>query len=341
MREEIISIKNEAIAQIMEAKSAQELDEIRTSYLGRSGKLTSLIKKIKNLELLEKRETGKVLNEAKNTIISVLSSQKNKLSTISREWFDVTVPGIKPQTGYLHPLTQVLGEIKDIFSYLGYQVADGPEIETDYFNFEALNIPKDHPARDTQQTLYIDTNGTKYEKGEVILRTQTSAMQGRVMQKAKPPFKVLVPGKNYRYDQVDASHGFEFWQVEGFVVDKNIHLTDLFGTIDYVLKSLFGKKTKIKFATTNFSFVEPGVDTYIECMICEGKGCSFCKKTGWSEIMPAGMIHPFVLNKAGIDHKKWGGFAFAIGLSRIVALRYKINDLRTLYQPDMRILKQF
>jgi phenylalanyl-tRNA synthetase alpha chain len=166
-------------------------------------------------------------------------------------------------------------------------------------------------------------------------------MQGRVMSKMKPPFKVLVPGRNFRYEQVDASHGFEFWQVEGFVVDENIHLTDLFGTINYVLQKLFGKDIKTRFATTNFPFVEPGVDTYLQCTICKGKGCSFCKGTGWSEIMPAGMIHPNVLKEAKIDTKKWNGFAFAIGLSRIVNLRYQIKDLRTLTTPDMRILSQF
>ena len=191
------------------------------------------------------------------------------------------------------------------------------------------------------QTFYLDTKGSHVKLGELILRTQTSAMQGRVMGKVSPPLKVLVPGKNFRYEQVDASHGFEFWQVEGFVVDKNIHLTDLFGTIEYVLKKLFGESSKIRFATTNFSFVEPGVDTYLQCTLCKGKGCSFCKKSGWSEIMPAGMIHPFVFKEAGIDPNKWTGFAFAIGFSRIINLKYQISDLRTLTTPDLRILKQF
>jgi phenylalanyl-tRNA synthetase alpha chain len=190
-------------------------------------------------------------------------------------------------------------------------------------------------------TFYLDTAGTDLKPGETILRTQTSAMQGRIMEKMKPPFRVLAPGRNFRYEQVDASHGFEFWQVEGFVVDENIHLTDLFGTINYVLRQLFGKETKIRFATTNFPFVEPGVDAYLQCTICGGKGCSFCKGTGWSEIMPAGMIHPNVLRMAKIDPAKWNGFAFAIGLSRIVNLRYQIKDLRTLTTPDMRILSQF
>ncbi len=336
MQEEIINLKNQAIAQISGAKDATELEELRAAYLGRNGKFTLLVKKIKEVPAERRKQFGITLNESKIAIENLLSDKKQELLkslTEKREWFDLTIPGVKPKLGHLHPLTQVLSEVKHIFNYLGYQVADGPEIETDYYNFEALNIPKDHPARDTQMTFYLE-NGK-------ILRTQTSAMQGRVMEKMKPPFKVLVPGRCFRYEQVDASHGFEFWQVEGFVVDENIHLTDLFGTIDYVLRELFGKEIKLRFATTNFPFVEPGVDTYMHCTICGGKGCSFCKGTGWSEIMPAGMIHPNVLKTAGIDTKKWNGFAFAIGLSRIVNLRYQIQDIRTLTTPDLRILRQF
>jgi phenylalanyl-tRNA synthetase alpha chain len=336
MQEELINLKNEAIAQISGANGSAELEEIRAAYLGRNGKFTILVKKIKEVPEEDRKSFGITLNESKNAIENLLTDKKHELiKSLSekRDWFDLTMPGVKPTLGHLHPLTQVLSEVNKIFNYLGYQIADGPEIETDYYNFEALNIPKDHPSRDTQMTFYV-------EDGR-ILRTQTSAMQGRVMEKMKPPFKVLVPGRNFRYEQVDASHGFEFWQVEGFVVDENIHMTDLFGTIKYVLGELFGKETKVRFATTNFPFVEPGVDAYLECTICKGKGCTFCKHTGWSEIMPAGMIHPNVLKTAGIDTKKWNGFAFAIGLSRIVNLRYQIKDLRTLTTPDMRILSQF
>lgn len=336
MQEEVINVRNQAIAQISAAKDGAELEELRASYLGRNGKFTLLVKKIKDVPTESRKSFGITLNESKIAIESLISDKKQALvKSLSekREWFDLTMPGLKPNLGHFHPLTQVLSEVNKIFNYLGYQIADGPEIETDYYNFEALNIPKDHPSRDTQMTFYVE--------GGRILRTQTSAMQGRIMEKMKPPFRVLAPGRNFRYEQVDASHGFEFWQVEGFVVDENVHLTDLFGTISYVLGELFGKETKIRFATTNFPFVEPGVDAYLQCTICKGKGCTFCKKTGWSEIMPAGMIHPNVLKTAGIDTKKWNGFAFAIGLSRIVNLRYQIKDLRTLTTPDMRILSQF
>jgi len=336
MNEDIINLKNEAFAQINTVKSIDELEEIRIAYLGRNGKLTNLIKKIKDLPPEKRSQTGLLINETKKNIENLLNDKRQNLIkslTEKREWFDLTLPGTKPEMGHKHPLKEVLEEVKDIFKYLGYQVAEGPEIESDYYNFEALNIPKDHPARDTQMTFYLE-NGK-------ILRTQTSAMQVRVMEKTKPPFRVLVPGRNFRFEQVDASHGFEFWQVEGFAVDKNIRFTDLLGTISFVLKSLFGKETKLRFATTNFPFVEPGVDTYLQCTICHGKGCAFCKNTGWSEIMPAGMIHPDVLKKGKIDPKKWQGFAFAIGLSRIVNLRYGINDLRILTTPDLRILSQF
>lgn len=344
MHEEIINIKNEAIAQISTTKDIKELESLRALYLGRNGKFTQIVRSIKKVPVEERKTFGISLNENKTAIENLLLDKKHELIkslTEKRQWFDLTLPGFKSNYGHLHPLTQILSEVKQIFNYLGYQVADGPEIESDFYNFEALNIPKDHPSRDTQMTFYIDTKGTELPEGEAILRTQTSAMQVRVMEKMKPPFRVIVPGRNYRYEQVDASHGFEFWQLEGFMVDEDIHLTDLLGTINYVLKELFGTNTKIRFATTNFPFVEPGVDTYIQCTICNGKGCSFCKKTGWSEIMPAGMIHPNVLKTAKIDPKKWSGFAFAIGLSRIVNLRYRMNDLRILTTPDIRILSQF
>jgi len=352
MEEELIQIKNAALSLILEAADKKSLEEIKLQFLGRSGKLTLAIKNIAKLPIEKRPEVGRLANEVKKAIEDTIANQelriKNQESGIKKQKIDVTAPGIKPSIGHLHPMTQVLLDVIDVFKSLGFQVADGPEIETDYYNFEALNIPKYHPSRDTQQTLYLDTRNSKVTPGEVILRTQTSAMQGRIMEKIKPPVRVIVPGKNFRYEQVDASHGFEFWQVEGFLVDKEVRLTDLFGTIDYVLRKLMGEGIKLKFATTNFPFVEPGVDTYIECSVCKGKarlpdgqGCGFCKQMGWSEIMPAGMIHPNVLKAVGYDSQKVTGFAFAIGLSRLVTLRYQMDDLRLLINPDMRILEQF
>ena len=345
MEEALMQIKNSALSLILEAQDLKSLDEIKLQFLGRSGKLTLAIKDIGKLPKEQRPEIGVLANEVKKVIEEALeqkiSSIKYQASNIRKKQIDTTAPGIKPNIGHLHPLSLVLYEVIDVFKSLGFVAADGPEIETDYYNFEALNIPKDHPARDTQQTLYLDTRNSRVAPGEIILRTQTSAMQGRVMEKIAPPVRVIVPGKNFRYEQVDASHSFEFWQIEGFLVDKEVRLTDLFGTIDYVLRKLMGQNIKLKFATTNFPFVEPGVDTYIQCTVCAGKGCSFCKQNGWSEIMPAGMIHPNVLNAVGYDPQKLSGFAFAIGFSRLVTLRYQMDDLRLLTNPDLRILEQF
>jgi phenylalanyl-tRNA synthetase alpha chain len=346
MEQELIKIKNDASSLIIAAEDEEELNQVKLDFLGRSGKLTLLVKGIKNVPLERRAEVGKLANEILSSVEELIQTRIHELSGKRRESlkkavFDETRPGIKPNIGYLHPMSQVLYSVVDVFKSLGFQAADGPEIETDRYNFEVLNIPKDHPSRDTQQTLYLDTRKSRATPGEIILRTQTSAMQGRVMEKTKPPLRVIVPGKNFRYEQVDASHGFEFWQVEGFLVDKNVRLTDLFGTIDHVLRKLMGENIKIKFATTNFPFVEPGVDTYMECTVCAAQGCSFCKYSGWSEIMPAGMIHPNVLKAVGYDPQKITGFAFAIGLSRLVTLKYQMDDLRLLTNPDLRILEQF
>ncbi len=345
MEEQLMNLKNEALSLILSAEDGKTLEEIKLQFLGRSGKLTLALKDIVKVPVENRAEVGKLANEVKQAVEEALERQegfvKKETITKKRAAIDTSIPGIQPQIGHLHPMTQVMLDVVEVFKQIGFQAADGPEIETDHYNFEVLNIPKDHPARDTQMTFYLDTRNSKVTPGEVILRTQTSAMQGRVMQKVKPPVRVIVPGKNFRYEQVDASHGFEFWQVEGFCVDTHIRLTDLFGTIDYVLRRLMGQDIKLKFATTNFPFVEPGVDTYMECTVCKGKGCSFCKYAGWSEIMPAGMIHPNVLKAVGYDSQKVSGFAFAIGLSRLVTLRYHMDDLRLLTNPDLRILKQF
>jgi len=348
MEEELIQIKNTAVSLILDTSDKKSLEEIKLAFLGRNGKLTLLIKDISKLPNEKRPEVGRLANEVKKAIEDTIATQELRIRQLTdqelgvrREKVDTTAPGIKPNIGHLHPMTQILMDVVDVFKTLGFQAADGPEIESDYYNFELLNIPKDHPSRDTQQTLFLDTRKSKVTPGEVILRTQTSSMQGRIMEKIKPPVRVIAPGKNFRYEQVDASHGFEFWQVEGFMVDTNVRLTDLFGTIDYVLRQLMGQGIKLKFATTNFPFVEPGIDTYIHCSVCGGRGCSFCKQSGWSEIMPAGMIHPNVLKAVGYDSQKVSGFAFAIGLSRLVTLRYQMDDLRLLTNPDLRILEQF
>ena len=340
-----MQIKNSAVSMIIDADNQKELEAIKLQFLGRSGTLTMTLKGITKVPVEKRAIVGQLANEVKKTIEETLneklSTLKSQLLTQKKQSIDTTAPGIKPNIGHLHPMTQVINEVVDVFKQIGYQVADGPEIENDYYNFTSLNMLSDTPSRDTQATFYLDTRNSKMEPGQILLRTQTSNMQARIMEKTKPPIRVIVPGKTYRVDDVDASHGFEFWQLEGFMVDRDVTLTDLFGTIDYLLRKVFGKKARIKFATTNFSFVEPGVDTYIECTVCKGKGCSFCKQSGWSEIVPAGMIHPNVLKAGGYDSQKVSGLAFCIGLSRLVTLRYQMDDLRLLTNPDLRILKQF
>src|SRR3989344_320987 len=328
-------------------KARQSLDKISEinnfnslwlQFFGSSGFLNQELKKIKLAPADKKPELGKNLNFLKKDLTLLFQQKKADLLKAEKsDKIDVTFPGNLPAFGHLHPQTLVLNDLINIFTFLGFQVASGPEIESEWYNFLSLNFPPDHPAMDTQQSLKVPAD----TDNNTLLRTQTSAMQVRVMEKSPPPLRVIVPGKCFRYEAVDASHGFEFWQLEGFAVDKNITLSDLFGTIEYVLKRLMGEKTKLRFACTNFPFVEPGVDTYMECTVCHGKGCTFCKNSGWSEIMPAGMIHPNVLKSAKIDPKMWRGFAFAIGLSRAVTLRYGISDLRILTTPDLRILNQF
>lgn len=341
MQNDIEKIQQTYLKDLEGVKNLSDLEKLKLAYFGGNGKVTLLTKKIGALSVEEKKEFGKKINELKKQIEGEFALKRKSLflSKINLD-FDPTIPGLKSDLGHIHPQTQVLYDLVKVFNSLGFQVAEGPEIETDWYNFGSLNFPDEHPARDTQQSLHINTNG-KLKPGESILRTQTSAMQVRVMEKTPPPLRVIVPGKCYRYDQIDASHGFEFWQLEGFVVDNNITLTDLFGTIAYILKKVMGENIRLRFACTNFPFVEPGVDTYIECSVCQGRGCTFCKQSGWSEIMPAGMIHPNVLKAAGINPDKWQGFAFAIGLSRAVTLRYGMNDLRLLVTPDLNILQQF
>lgn len=341
MESKLKSLQQEILEKIELVDDPEALESLWVSVFATSGSFTALTKEIKNVPTSEKPVIGQLINMVKKQLEDAFDKKKKAiiLSHIS-SWQDVTIPGEKPPLGHLHPQTQVLYDLLDVFKSLGFQAADGPEIETDWYNFGSLNFPPDHPARDTQQSLHLDTKNTT-RPGEILLRTQTSAMQVRVMETTPLPIRVIVPGKAFRYEQVDASHGFEFWQLEGFAVDRNITLSNLFGTITTVLKKIMGDKTKLRFACTNFPFVEPGVDTYMQCTVCEGKGCSFCKNSGWSEIMPAGMIHPNVLKSAKIDPKIWQGFAFAIGLSRAVTLRYGMDDLRLLTTPDLRILNQF
>lgn len=340
MQDKLIDIKNEALGRIIEAKTSEELEDVRVDYLGKSkGKITLIIKEIPKLSPEEKGIVGKFANEVKTIIEQALERQivlvqKDKVSNIEKtEWIDVTKPAIFPPEGHLHPFTQTLHDALNIFKELGFQATSAFEIETDYYNFTALNMPKDAPSRDTQATFYLSE--------DKLLHTQTSSMQVRIMEKTKPPIRVVVPGKCFRIDDVDASHGFEFWQLEGMLVDKNIKVTDLLGTLEHFSKRIFSDDVKVRFEATHFAFTEPSLQGYVSCTVCKQKGCSFCKQTGWVEVYPAGMIHPNVLKNGGLDPKEWNGFAFGLGISRIAVLKYQIDDIRTFTNPDLRILKQF
>ncbi len=340
MQERLLNLKNEALAQILEARDLSELEKIRVEYLGKSaGQLTAIIKKIPSLPENERGIVGRFANEVKKILEENLASQEVLLrdrksqNLAETEWLDVTLPAIMPPEGHLHTQTKVLHEVLNVFKTLGYQVPGNNDIETDYYNFTALNMPPDAPSRDTQATFRLN--------GEKLLKTQTSAMQVRIMEKTKPPLRVVVPGKCFRVDDVDASHGFEFWQIEGMCIDKGIKMTDLLGTMEYILKQLYGEKVKVRYEATYFAFTEPSVQGVMSCTVCNQKGCPLCKNTGWVEIFPAGMIHPNVLRAGGIDPAIYTGFAFGMGLSRAVTLKYQIDDLRVLTNPDLRILKQF
>lgn len=324
MREEIINLRNQAVAQIPDTKTVQELEEIRASYLGKSGKLASLTKSLGRLSAEEKKGLGILVNETKSTILSLIASQKTKLSENTREWFDPTAPGKKIKVGHHHPTSTVIREMFDIFTHLGFSLMEGPEIENDTYNFESLNLPKDHPARSLQDVLYI-------KEPDILLRSHTSSVESRSIEKLKPPFRFVVAGKSYRYENVNASNNAMFYQFQGVALQEGISMTELKGTLFYFVRKFFGPQRKIRFRCKYYPEVEPGAGLDLDCPFCDQKGCSVCKGRGWLEIIGCGMIHPKILERYGHDPKKISGFAFGMGLDRIVMDRYKIKDIRNLY----------
>lgn len=324
---------------IGERESAAKLEALRVKYLGKKGELTAVLRGMGSLSAEERPKIGQIANEVRAVIeeniekTKKIIEQKELEARIADETLDVTLPGKKVCAGKRHPLSQVLDELKDIFIGLGFSIAEGPEVELDYYNFEALNIPKDHPARDTQDTFYIDDN--------TVLRTQTSPMQIRVMENTKPPIRILAPGRVYRSDTADATHSPVFHQIEGLVVDRGVTMADLKGTLDLFAKKLYGENTVTRFRPHHFPFTEPSAEVDIMCFKCGGKGCPLCKGEGWIEILGAGMVHPKVLENCGIDPNVYSGFAFGIGLERIVMRRFDINDIRLFFENDIRFLKQF
>jgi len=329
MREEIINCKNQALAQIMGAKDISELEEIRIAHLGKGGKLTNFIKSIKKVPEEEKGQIGVLINEAKNTITTEIANKKNSFKITTREWFDPTVPGIKQKIGHLHPTSIVISEMIEIFKNLGFSVTEGPEIETDHYNFELLNLPKDHPARSLQDVLYI-------EEPEILLRSHTSSVEARCLEKLKPPFRVVVAGKCYRFENANASNNAMFYQFQGFALQKGISMADLKGTLFRFVKAYFGEDRKIRYRCKYYPEVEPSVGLDLDCKFCQQKGCSVCKGRGWIEMLGAGMIHPKILKNFGYHPKEISGFAFGMGLDRIVMDRFKIKDIRSLYNGDLK-----
>lgn len=341
MREEIINTKNEALAQIIDTSSFDELEAIRITFLGRNGKIANLFKKLKNLEEKEKKEAGLLLNETKNTIEETISSKKNSLQSTIRTWFDPTVPGIKPNIGHLHLVTQAIREISSIFERLGFVRVRYPEVEWDWYAFGSLNMPEGHPARDEWETFFVDSK--KHPKlGQVVLTPHTSSGQVREMERVKtPPVRMINIAKCYRR-QSDVSHFPMFHQFEGLLIDRGVTISNLKGTLDYFAKSFFGPERKTRLRPYHFQFTEPSFEVDVTCGICGGKGCKLCKG-GWLELGGAGMVHPVVLKNGGIDPTKYSGFAFGWGVERTFMMKsgLKMDDIRNLYSYDLGVLNQF
>lgn len=333
------AIAEKAKAEIVAAADEKNIEELRVRYLGKKGELTALLKQMGSLSPEERPVMGQRVNEAKAKLEALISGKKNELKAkatelkLKAETIDITMPAKAQPHGKLHPLNTVLDDMIDIFQSMGFDVLDGPEVETDHYNFECLNVPADHPARDMQDTFYLGEG--------LLLRTQTSAAQIRTMEIRKPPIRIICPGRVYRADEVDATHSPVFHQIEGLVVDKGITMCDLKGVLEQFAREIYGPETKVKFRPSFFPFTEPSVEVDVTCSECGGKGCRVCKGSGWIEILGAGMVHPNVLKSCGIDPEVYSGFAFGIGLDRTTTTRYKISDIRLLFENDKRFLEQF
>ncbi len=339
MKARLDQIREQALEQIKACDTSDKLNEIRVSVLGKKGELTNVLKSMKDVAPEDRPRVGQMVNDTRAEIESVLEEARKKLEAglrearLKAEVIDVTLPAKRLESGHRHPNTIALEEVERIFIGMGYEVVEGPEIEKDYYNFEALNIPADHPAKDEQDTFYVN--------GDILLRTQTSGAQVHEMEKGRLPIRMLAPGRVFRADEVDATHSPCFHQIEGLVIDKNITFANLKGTLAEFAKEMFGEDTKVKFRPHHFPFTEPSAEMDVSCFKCGGEGCRFCKGEGWIEILGCGMVHPHVLEMSGIDPEEYTGFAFGVGLERIALLKYEIDDMRLLYENDIRFLKQF
>ena len=339
MEEKLKALREQALQELATLDTPKALEEFRMRVMGKKGSLTGLLRGMGSLPAEERPRVGQMVNELRGELETALSEREAALQSalkekrLAEEKLDVTMPGRPVRLGGLHPLNVVLEDMIDIFQSMGFDVVDGPEVETDYYCFEALNLPKDHPARDMQDTFYLTE--------DLLLRSQTSSAQIRVMEQRKPPIRIICPGRVYRADEVDATHSPVFHQVEGLVVDKGITLCDLKGVLEQFAHEIYGPETKVKFRPSFFPFTEPSVEVDVSCSECGGKGCRVCKGSGWIEILGAGMVHPNVLSGCGIDPEVYSGFAFGIGLDRLTITRYKISDIRLLFENDLRFLEQF
>ena len=339
MRAQLEQIKENALKELRECPDLKALDGLRVKYLGKKGELTAILKQMGKLSAEERPVIGQVANEVRQTLEEAVAHRQEELKAreledrLAAEKLDITMPGKERALGGLHPLSIVQEDLINIFQSMGFDVVDGPEVETDYYCFEALNVPKDHPARDMQDTFYLEEN--------LLLRTQTSAAQARTMEHRQPPIRMVCPGRVYRADEVDATHSPVFHQMEGLVVDKGITMCDLKGCLEQFVHEIYGPETQVRFRPSFFPFTEPSVEVDVSCSACGGKGCRVCKGAGWIEILGAGMVHPRVLAGCGIDPEVYSGFAFGIGLDRLTTTRYKISDIRLLFENDQRFLEQF
>lgn len=332
----INNLKEASLKALKEVKTLEELEALRIRFLGKNGELTNLLKSLGNLSIDERKTIGTEGNKLKVYITEKISELKNELSNNENELdnsFDITIPGIEFQEGTYHPITIVQREIEEIFKGMGFMIFDTNEVETEYYNFEALNIPKYHPARDMQDTYWLE-NG-------MVLRTQTSAGQPHIMEQFSPPIKAIIPGKCFRNEDIDASHENTFFQLEGIVIDEGVSVSNLVYTMETLLNKIFERKVTVRLRPGYFPFVEPGFELDIKCEICGGKGCATCKHSGWLELLPCGMIHPNVLKYGGIDSEKYTGFAFGLGLTRLAMMKYGIPDIRIFNSGNLKIMKQF
>ena len=339
MKEQLQNIETSAKEELSKVSDIKTLEELRVRFLGKKGELTAILKQMGKLSAEERPVIGQLANKVRGDIEAALTARRDELKSkaeemrLKAETLDVTLPGKKQKIGRAHPLDVTLEQVEEVFLGMGFDIVEGPEVETDHYCFEALNMPKHHPARDTQDTFYINEN--------VLLRTQTSSGQIRTMENRKPPIRIISPGRVYRSDAVDATHSPLFHQIEGLVIDKGITMADLKGTLELLMKRLYGEETQVRFRPHHFPYTEPSAEVDLMCFNCHGKGCSMCKQEGWVELLGSGMVHPKVLEECGIDPEVYSGFAFGIGLERITMGRYSINDMRLLYENDMRFLEQF